>query len=148
MILKTYKINQTNKYKPKFKMMKTKIFSLLMLCFFITTYAQKKEIRNAEDAIEGGNFSEAKSLLKQVENTFTQENEKWQSRYWLAKGQAFLAEGLGTSFEDLKTAAEAFQKAIDLDEDVDDAKTGLGEVRAALVNNAVEDQKKSKNMLA
>ena len=43
----------------------------------------------------------------------------------LTKGKAYLANGLGTSFEDLKTAAEAYQKAIDLDEDVDDAKAGL-----------------------
>jgi len=128
--------------------MKTKIFSLLMLCFFITTYAQKKEIRNAERAADDGDFSEAKSLLKEVENTFKQEKEKWQSKYWLTKGKAFLAEGLGTSFEDLKTAAESYQKAIELGEDVDEAKTGIAEVRAALVNNAVEDQKKSKNMLA
>lgn len=128
--------------------MKTKIFSMLLLCFFITTYAQKREIRKAESAVDDGEFSEAKSLLKEVENTFTQEKEKWQSRYWLTKGNAFLAEGLGTSFEDLKTAAESYQKAIDLDEDVEDAKKGLEQVRAALVNNAVEDQKKGKNMLA
>lgn len=128
--------------------MKTKIFSMLLLCFFITTYAQKREIRKAESAADDGEFSEAKSLLKEVENTFTEEKEKWQSTYWLTKGKAFLAEGLGTSFEDLKTAAEAYQKAIDLGEDEEDAKEGLQQVRAALVNNAVEDQKKSKNMLA
>lgn len=128
--------------------MKTKIFSMLLLCFFITTHAQKKEIRQAESAVEDGNFSEAKSLLKQVEDTFTQEKEKWQSTYWLTKGNAFLAEGLGTSFEDLKTAAESFQKAIDLGEDENAGKEGLEAVRAALVNNAVEDQKKGKNILA
>lgn len=129
-------------------MMKTKIFSLLLMCFVITAYAQKKEIRNAEDAVEDKNYDEAKSLLKQVENTYTNEKEKWQSTYLLTKGKAYLANGLGSSFEDLKTAAEAFQKAIDLGEDVEDAKSGLQEVRAALVNNAVEDQKKKKNLIA
>ena len=129
-------------------MMKTTILSLLLMCFFVSTYAQKKEIRNAEKAAEDSEFSKAKSLLKEVENTFTQEKEKWQSTYWLTKGKAYLANGLGTSFEDLKTAAEAYQKAIDLGEDVEDAEAGLDEVRAALVNNAVEDQKKNKNLIA
>lgn len=129
-------------------MMKTKIFSLLLMCFVITTYAQKKEIRKAENAVEDKDFSEAKSLLKQVENTYTDEKEKWQSRYLLSKGKAYLANGLNSSFEDLKTAAEAFQKAIDLREDVGEAKSGLNEVRAALVNTAVEDQKKQKNLIA
>lgn len=134
--------------KPKPKKMKTKFFSLLLLCFFITTYGQKREIRNAEDAVEESKFSEAKSLLKSVENTYTNENEKWQSKYLITKGKAFLGNGLGTSFEDLKTAVEAFQAAIDLDEDTEAAQTGIADVRAALVNNAVEDQKKNKNLLA
>ncbi|RRO13977.1 tetratricopeptide repeat protein [Flavobacteriaceae bacterium 14752] len=128
--------------------MKKTILSLLFMCFVITTYAQKREIRNAEDAVEDKAFDEAKSLLKQVENSYTNENEKWQSTYLLTKGKAYLANGLGSSFEDLKTAAEAFQQAIDLGEDVEEAQQGLDEVRAALVNNAVEDQKKQKNLIA
>lgn len=128
--------------------MKTKIFSMLMLCFFISTYAQKKEIKKALSAVEDGEFSEAKSLLKQVEDTFTQENEKWQSTYWLAKAKASLGEGLGTSIEDLKSSADAFQKAIDLGVDKKEAQEGLQKVRAAFVNNAIEDQKKNKNILA
>ncbi len=129
-------------------MMKTTILSLLLMCFVISTYAQKREIRNAEDAVEEKNFDEAKSLLKEVENSYTNENEKWQSTYLLTKGKAYLANGLGSSFENLKTAAEAFQQAIDLGEDVEEAQKGLDEVRAALVNNAVEDQKKEKNLNA
>ncbi len=129
-------------------MMKTNLFSLLFMCTLTIAFAQKKEIRDAEDAVEDKNFSEAKDLLKQVENSFKNEKEKWQSKYWLTKGKAYLANGLGSSFEDLKTAADAYQKAIDLGEDVDDAKAGLQEVRAALVNNAVEDQNKSKHLVA
>lgn len=128
--------------------MKTKIFLPLLLCFAITTFAQKKEIRDAESAVEDKMFSEAKSLLKQVENTYTNENERWQSTYLLTKGKAYMGEGLGTSLEDLKTSAQAFQDAIDLGEDVDDAEAGLQEVRAALVNSAVEDQEKQKNLIA
>ncbi len=129
-------------------MMKTKILLTLLMAFCISAYAQKKEIRNAEDAVEEKNYAEAKALLQQVENTYMEENEKWQSTYLLTKGKAFLGQGLGTSLEDLKTSAQAFQDAIDLGEDVDDAKAGLQEVRAALVNNAVEDQNKDNNLMA
>lgn len=129
-------------------MMKNKILLTLLMCFVLSTYAQKKEIRNAEGAVEDKNYSEAKTLLKQVENTYTNENEKWQSTYLLTKGKAFLANGLGTPLEDLKTAAQAFLDAKKLGEDVDDAEAGLQEVRAAMVNNAVEDQKKGKDLVA
>lgn len=128
--------------------MKTKILLTLLLCFSITTYAQKKEIRKAEDAVEDKNFDEAKQLLKQVEDTYTNEKEKWQSTYLISKGKAYLGNGLGESFEDLKTAAQAFIDAIELGEDEEDAQQGLAEVRGALVNSAVEDQKKKKNLLA
>ena len=128
--------------------MKTKIFSLLLLCFVISTYAQKKEIRDAESAVEDKEFAKAKELLKSVENTFTNEKEKWQSTYWMTKGKAFLGEGLDTSLEDLKISVDAFNKAIDLGEDVDAAKAGIQEVKVALVNSAVEDQKKDKHLVA
>ncbi|MGX1024622.1 tetratricopeptide repeat protein [Psychroflexus sp. MBR-150] len=128
--------------------MKTTIFSLLLMCFVITTYAQKKEIRKAEDAVEDKAFDEAKSLLKQVENTYKEENEKWQSTYLLTKGKAYLANGIGSPFEDLKIAAEAFQQAIELGKDVEEAQKGLDDVRAALVNSAVEDQEKQKDLIA
>lgn len=128
--------------------MKTNIFLPILLCFVLNTFAQKKEIRKAENAVEDKEFSEAKSLLEQVKETYTSENEKWQSTYLLTKGKAYLANGLGTSFEDLKIAAQAFNDAIALGEDKEDAESGLQEVRAALVNNAVEDQKKQKNLIA
>ncbi|QTY27712.1 tetratricopeptide repeat protein [Flavobacterium sp. CS20] len=127
--------------------MKTTIFSLLLMCFVITTYAQKKEIRKAEDAVEDKAFDEAKSLLKQVENTYKEENEKWQSTYLLTKGKAYLANGIGSPFEDLKTATEAFQQAIELGKDVEEAQKGLDDVRATLVNSAVEDQEKQKDLI-
>jgi len=128
--------------------MKNKIFLSLLVCFVLNTYAQKREIRKAESAVEDKEYSEAKTLLKQVEDTYTNENERWQSKYLLTKAKAYLGNGLGASFEDLKTAAQAYQKAIDLGEDVSDAEAGLQEVRAALVNTAVEDQKKGKNLIA
>jgi len=128
--------------------MKNKIFLSVLVCFVLNTYAQKREIRKAESAVEDKEYSEAKTLLKQVEDTYTNENERWQSKYLLTKAKAYLGNGLGASFEDLKTAAQAYQKAIDLGEDVSDAEAGLQEVRAALVNTAVEDQKKGKNLIA
>lgn len=129
-------------------MMKTKILLALLICFSISTYAQKKQIKDAEDAVEDKNFDEAKSLLKEVENSFMNEKEKWQSTYYLTKGKAYIANGLDASLEDLKIAAQAFIDAKALGEDVEDAEAGLQEVRAALVNSAVEDQKKEKNLVA
>jgi len=129
-------------------MMKTKIIFTLLLGFSVSIFAQKKEIRNAEKAVEDKNYEEAKKLLNSVQNTYTQENERWQSTYLLSKGKAYLGDGLSTSMEDFKTAAQAFQDAIKLGEDKEDAEAALNQLRADLVNSAVEDQKKKKNLVA
>lgn len=128
--------------------MKTKILLTLLLSFAITTYAQKKEIKKAGDAVEDKNYEEAKSLLKQVESTYKNENKKWQSTYYITKGKAYLGDGLNTSMEDFKIASQAFLNAIELGEDLDEAKAALEKLRADLVNSAIEDQKKNEDLTA
>jgi tetratricopeptide (TPR) repeat protein len=128
--------------------MKTRIIFTLLFIFSITVFAQKREIKDAEKAVENKEYDEAKSLLSQVEGTYKNENERWQSTYLMTKGKAYLGDGLTTSIEDFKTAAQAFQDAIDLGEDVEDAKAAMDQLRADLVNSAVEDQRKSKNLVA
>jgi tetratricopeptide (TPR) repeat protein len=118
------------------------LFSLL---FFIG-FAQRGEVRDAEDEVEDGNYQEAFKYLEQAKaEGILEDKEKWQARYYLTMGNAYLGaeNGVGRSYENLKKAAESFKKSLTI-EDEDEPKEGLTKVRTALVQNAVNDQKKQK----
>ena len=85
-------------------MKRTFLFLMLALVTF-STYAQRSEINDAEDANEEGNYEKARKLLKSVESQIPDERESRQADFYLAKGNAYLAnKGQGQSAEDLKTA--------------------------------------------
>jgi tetratricopeptide (TPR) repeat protein len=130
--------------------MKTKIISIFIALLTISAFAQKKEIKSAEKAVDNGEYQEAKALLKQVEGTYKNEKESWQSKYLIAKGKAYLGpeDGLKASLEDLKVAADAFKQALALGEDETASQDGIQKLKAAYVNSAVADQKQEKHMMA
>ncbi|MDT0676892.1 tetratricopeptide repeat protein [Autumnicola musiva] len=122
--------------------MKTNILTLALSFLAMTAIAQKSEIRDAEDAIEDGNYGEAKTLLSTAEQVISEANDRWTERFYLYKGQAYLGSGENVSIEDLKTAADAYQKAKDMGSD--EAEEGLVAVRNGLVQGAIADQNAQK----
>ncbi len=118
--------------------MKTNILTAALFLLTLAAVAQKDEIKNAEDAIEDGNFTEAKAQLKIAESTLGEANDKWQERFYFYKGQAYSA-GNPTA-EDMKIAAAAFQKAAEMGND--DASQKLMELKNNMIQSAIEDQKK------
>ncbi len=119
--------------------MKKNILTLSLLSFLsISAIAQKDEIKNAESAVEDGNFDQAKTEISAAESLLSEANSKWQERFYIAKAKAYLADGSSTSVEDFKTAGEAYSKAIELGSD--DAEQGLANLRNQLVQSAIDDQ--------
>jgi tetratricopeptide (TPR) repeat protein len=105
----------------------------------VAAVAQKSEIRDAGDAVEDGNYAEAKTELQTAESMLSEANEKWTERFYLYKGQAYLGNGENASLEDLEIAAEAFQKAQEMGNE-EEAVQGFEQVRNALVQSAINDQ--------
>ncbi|GGZ50108.1 tetratricopeptide repeat protein [Mesonia mobilis] len=123
--------------------MKTKILAVGLLLAGTAVFAQKKEIKNAEKAIDKENYSEAKSILTSVESQVAGEKDKVKEDYYMAKGNAYMGkQPQKQSAADLKIAGEAFKMAMELGND--DAKASLGKVRNALVNSAIADQNAQK----
>ena len=123
--------------------MKT-VFTLLITCITLVSFGQRGEVRDAEDEHEDGNYDKAFEYLEQAKSEgVLQDKEKWQVRYYIAKGYAHLGakKGVGRSFENLKKAAENFEKSMEIEKE-DEAVEGLKFVRNALVQNAVSDQEK------
>jgi tetratricopeptide (TPR) repeat protein len=119
--------------------MKTNIFTVALSLLSMAAVAQKSEIRDAGDAVEDGNYAEAKTQLQTAESMLSEANDKWTEKFYLYKGQAYLGNGENASLEDLEVAAEAFQKAQEMGND-DEAVQGFDQVRNALVQSAINDQ--------
>lgn len=120
--------------------MKLRIFTLAFFMAGAVVFGQKKEIRQAQKAVENEDFEEAKSLLAEVEGDVSSLNKRFKGMYYLAKGNTLL--GLNAedgNLDDLKEAAESFKKAADNGEK-DEADQGLGNVVGALINSGVNDQ--------
>ncbi|MBW2960715.1 tetratricopeptide repeat protein [Mesonia aestuariivivens] len=123
--------------------MNSKILALGFLLAGSTVFAQKKEIRNAEKAIDKGNFTEAKSILTSVETQVAGEKDRIKEDYYMAKGKAYMSnQPEKQSAADLKMAGEAFKMAKEFGNE--DAAAKLADVKNALVNSAIADQNAEK----
>ncbi|AVR46289.1 hypothetical protein C7S20_14015 [Christiangramia fulva] len=122
--------------------MKTNIITAALALLTFAAVAQKDQVKNAEDAIENGNYAEAKAQLKVAEPNLGELNDKWKERFYLYKGQAYMGNGKNASADDLKTAAMAFQKAADMGND--DAAEKLIALKNNMIQSAIDDQNNQK----
>lgn len=119
--------------------MKTNILTAAAVSFLtMTTFAQKDQVKNAEDAIDDKNYTEAKAQLKVAEANLSELNDKWQEKFYLYKGKAYSSGN--PSNEDVQTAAMAYAKAVELGNE--DASAALTQMKNDLINSAIEDQGK------
>ncbi len=121
--------------------MRTNIIMLGLSLLSMTAFAQKDQVKNAEDAIDDGNYAEAKAQLKIAEQNLGELNDKWTENFYFYKGKAYMGSG-NSSAADLKIAAEAFQKAAELGNE--EANESLMALRNNLIQSAIDDQNKEK----
>lgn len=123
----------------KFLKMKTKILAVSLILASSAVFAQKKEIKSAEKAINKENYAEAKSLLKSVEGSISSQKDNLKEDFYVAKGLAYMgSQPQKQSVEDLNIAGESFKMAKELGSQ--DADANLTKVRNALINSAIADQ--------
>ncbi len=120
--------------------MKTKIITAALSLMTLAAVAQKDQVKNAEDAIDDGNYAEAKAQLKVAEPNLSELNDKWQERFYFYKGQAYMGTGKNTPAEDLKIAAMAFQKSAEMGNE--DAAEKLMTLKNNMIQSAIDDQNK------
>lgn len=139
------------KTKKQSKIMKKTIFSLALLAT-TSLFAQKSEVKDAQDAIENEDFSSAISYLKTAKKLKSDLNDKWLSRFYLAQAQSHSMRAFSGNSQDMMSdidiAVNAYEEVIKLGRDVEDAKMGVASLKDNLVNSAIDDQKKGENSLA
>ncbi|MAZ73640.1 MAG: hypothetical protein CMC70_10905 [Flavobacteriaceae bacterium] len=113
-----------------------------------TSFAQKKEIKKAERALKNSDVTEAISYINEAEASIASADADMKTEFYVLKGQIYLADAGNNGFEKMKKSADAFKKALEMDANNSDAKTGVQQLRAALVNSAVTDQRAKNYALA
>ncbi len=86
--------------------MKKHVIIAFALAFSMFSFAQKKELKTVEKAIKSNKFSEAKSVLTQVESMLSSMDDKTKDKFYFLKGQAFYANGNGSD-ADMDMAIES-----------------------------------------
>ena len=123
--------------------MKKRLLLLGLLCLSAITYAQKKEIKKAEKALNAGNVTEAISYINQAEGLLGSADQAMKAQFYMLKGKALLAEAGNTDYGKLKKAAESFQMSNEngaAGKTAQEVAVGMQNLRVALVNSAVADQ--------
>jgi len=119
-------------------MKRIKYITFLFLLIGLQAFAQKREIRQAEDAIEKQDFSGAKALLDKAKPDISSLNDKFLARFYTAYGTAVGMTSDG-KLEAIEEAAESFEKAIQYGNE-SEGKQGLHLIGEFLVNSAIQDQ--------
>lgn len=123
--------------------MKKQILLAGLFCLSAVVFAQKKEIKKAERALNNGNAAEAISYINQAESLLGAADDDMKASFYVVKGNAYLAEAGTTDYAKLKTAAESFKMAGGLSPKgkvASDLSVGMQNLRVALVNSAINDQ--------
>lgn len=120
--------------------MKIKFLSILLLAVGASVFAQKNEIKDAEKAVKNGNFDEARSSLEDVQSEdLSSLNDRWQSRYYMAKADSYYEQSKDNAdVEALVKAADSYKKADELGNS--DAAPKKQELLELLLNSGIESQ--------
>ena len=94
--------------------MKKNVVLILALMMSVFTFAQKKEIKEAEKAIKGNNFANAKSAINAAEALISAMDDKTKAKFYFLKAQALYANGAGSN-EDVAGAFKSFDDLAQLE---------------------------------
>jgi len=129
-------------------MKKPLLFGLLLLTTI--AFAQKKELKKAEKALNAKNYTEALTFINQAESLIATADNQIKSQFYTLKGEAN-AGSANSNYDKLKNALEAFQKAESFGPTGKNANrltTAKNALFRTIFNSAVADQKKDNFALA
>ncbi|WP_203295819.1 tetratricopeptide repeat protein [Luteirhabdus pelagi] len=130
--------------------MKKQVITAMVLLFSIAVFAQKREVRKAENAVEDKDYSEAMSYLKEAEASIGSADQDLKAQFYLVKAEAYQGSA-GDDLSKMEMAIKSFEKAKDLGgmNEFGERMTVLKDnLRITLVNSAIKDQNAKKYTVA
>jgi len=88
--------------------MKRIVVLSLALLIGAFSFAQKKELKEAEKAIKNNNFADAKAVLSKTESMVSAMDDKTKAKFYFLQGQALYANGTGSD-TDVSAALKNFK---------------------------------------
>lgn len=88
--------------------MKKYVIMSLALLIGSFSFAQKKELKEAEKAIKSNDFASAKSAIKSAEGMLSAMDDKTKAKFYFLKGQALYANGAGNN-DEVNESLESFK---------------------------------------
>jgi tetratricopeptide (TPR) repeat protein len=88
--------------------MKKFVFMSLAILLSSFSFAQKKEIKEAEKAIKNNNYASAKTAIQSAESMMSSMDDKSKAKFYYLKGQAYYANGSGSD-QDVTEALSSFK---------------------------------------
>lgn len=121
-------------------MKKQAIIVSIALAVTAISFGQKREVNRAQRAIKSEKYSDAQNLLNEAEKQITEMDDKLKAQFYAARAEV-LTHTAGQDYNKMKTAAEAIEKAKNLDSRTESQLEETAQnLRAALINSAVRDQ--------
>ncbi|MFI2742879.1 tetratricopeptide repeat protein [Zhouia sp. PK063] len=127
-------------------MKKTFLIATTLLLSASSLFAQRKELRDVENALDDGNVQQAQTGLNALSSSIESAEEKYKSEYYFLEGKMYyqMAKKDMNTLDSYKKAAETFQKLVAFEKEnkernTGDAKVLMDSISANLVNSAIKD---------
>lgn len=118
-------------YNQNIAKMKKQIMALSLGLITIGTFAQKKELRIAEKALKGNDFTSALTVIKSIESSIESADDKYKSMFYFLKGKALAGK------KDYQNAADNFNKLMAFDKRV--GKDRYASQAAPILNKMIQE---------
>ncbi len=128
--------------------MRKQVLVLSLGLLAVSSFAQKKELKEAEKALKNNDFASAISVLNSAESLIADADDKYKSKYYFLKGQALAGK------KDYAAAASAFNELFDFEKKVgnkrytSDAEPILNKMVQAVSTQAVDEYNNKKDYAA
>ena len=123
--------------------MKTKLLFIAVMCYALSGFSQKTELKAAEKALKSGDATAAQASLDGIQGMISGTDEKIQAQYYGLRGKTYAdlaKKGTNDAFDE---AISSFKKVLSLEGDkgkyASETKQRIAAITADLVNSAVED---------
>lgn len=126
--------------------MKTKLLLIAVMCYALSGFSQKSELKAAEKALKSGDAASAQASLDGIQGMIAGTDEKVQAQYYFLRGKTYADLAKKGNNDAFSEAITSFKKVLSLENEKgkysDETTQRMTALSADLVNSAVEDNGK------